>query len=203
MKRQLLSLLSIALFILSLVAPMSARKVAAGGDTQQTAPVNTTPDAFTLGPAVPGAYATLIRNKNGITTSVHTTETDAGVYSLWWVIFNHPENCNDPNDEYQCEYDLPDIIVNAIAHVSAGGNLNLSANLDVGGPYSGEVICPGIAGPCSGDGLTNPSGALVLLVLRYHGPATPGIVQNQLTEYLAGPDDCAICVDNQLVLFLP
>lgn len=203
MKRQLLSLSCILLFTLSVIAPLGTRSVAAVGASRQTAPVNTTPDAFNLGPEVPGAYATLVRNQKGITTDVHTTEDAPGVYSLWWVIYNHPENCNNPDNLYQCEYDLPDIIVNATANIASGGNLNLAAKLNVGGPYSGEVICPGFAGPCSGDGLTNPAGALVLLVIRYHGPATPGIVQDQLTQYLAGPDDCSVCVDNQLVLFLP
>jgi len=203
MKRRLLSLSCIALFTMWVVAPLNTR-VAADRARHQTSPVNTTPDGFVQGPEVPGAYATLVRNRNGITVNVHTTVVDAGVYSLWWVIFNHPETqCTNPDDAYPCEFDLPDIVVNATGHISAGGNLNISAWLGVGGPYSGEVICPGFAGPCSGDGLTNPEGALVLLVLRYHGPATPGIIPQQLTTYFGGPDDCALCADEQLVLFVP
>jgi hypothetical protein len=203
MKRQILSLSCVALFLMCFVAPFNSR-VAADRANHQTAPVNTTPDGFVLGPEVPGASATLVRSRNGITANVHTTVSSAGVYSLWWVIFNHPETqCTDPSDNYQCEYDLPDIVVNATGHISAGGNLNMSAWLGVGGPYSGEVICPGFAGPCSGVGLTNPEGAVVLLVIRYHGPATPGIIPQQLTTYLGGPDDCAVCVDEQLVLFAP
>jgi|SRR5215510_12049322 len=204
MKRQLLSLLSIALFMMSFVTPMSRRANAAAATSRQTSPVNTTPDGFIMGPEIPGAYATLVRNGNGITTNVHTFVGDAGAYTLWWIIYNHPEACNNPDNDYQCEFDLPDIVVNATGKISAGGNLNMSAWLGDGdGPFSGEVICPGFAGPCPGPGLTNPEGALVLLVLRYHGPATPGIIPEQLTTYLAGPDDCAVCTDNQLVLFLP
>ena len=203
MKRQLLSVLCVALFMMCFLTPFNSR-VAADRASHQTAPVNTTPDGFALGPAVPGASATLVRNRNGITANVHTTVPDAGVYSLWWVIFNHPETeCTNSSNAYQCEFDLPDIVVNATGHISPGGNLDLSAWLGVGGPYSGEVVCPGILGPCSGDGLTNPYGALVLLVIRYHGPATPGIIPQQLTTYLGGPNDCAPCVDEQLVLFIP
>ena len=203
MKRQLLSLLCFALFMMCFVAPFNSR-VAADRANHQTSPVNTTPDGFVLGPEVPGASATLVRNRNGITANVHTTVSDAGAYSLWWVIFNHPETeCTDPSNMYLCEYDLPDIVVNATGQISAGGNLNMSAWLGVGGPYSGEVICPGFAGPCSGEGLTNPEGALVLLVIRYHGAATPGIIPQQLTTYFGGPDNCAACVDEQLILFTP
>src|SRR5262249_2076998 len=180
------------------------RSVAADRANHQTSPVNLTPDGFIQGPEVPGASATLVRNRNGITANVHTTVPAPGVYTMWWVIFNHPETeCTNPTATYKCEYDLPDIVVNATGHVAAGGNLNLSASLGVGGPYSGEVICPGFAGPCSGEGLTNPEGALVLLVIRYHGPATPGIIPQQLTTYFGGPDDCAVCSDEQLVLFVP
>jgi len=189
--------------MMSFFAPIRSG-VAADRANRQTAAVNTTPDGFVLGSAVPGAYATLVRNKTGITANVHTTVPADGAYSLWWVIFNHPETeCTNPSNTYQCEFDLPDIVVNATGNISAGGNLNMSAWLGVGGPYSGEVICPGFAGPCSGEGLTNPQGALVLLVIRYHGPATPGIIPQQLTTYFGGPDGCAACVDEQLVLFTP
>jgi len=189
--------------MMCVVAPLDIH-VAADRALHQTSPVNATPDGFVLGPEVPGANATLVRNRNGITVNVHTTVADAGVYSMWWVIFNHPETqCTSPDDAYQCEFDLPDIVVNAAGKISSGGNLDISAWLGVGGPYSGEVICPGFAGPCSGDGLTNPQGALVLLVIRYHGPATPGIIPEQLTTYFGGPNDCAVCVDEQLALFVP
>ncbi len=200
MRKQLLSLLCVALFIMSFIAPMSSRSVAATGASQQTSPVNTTPDGFILGPEVPGAYATLIRNKNGITTNVHTTVADAGAYTLWWVIYNHPENCTNPDDTYSCEYDEPDIVVNATGHVSSGGNLNLSAWVGIGGPYSGEIIYDG-----PDDSLTNPTGAVVLLVVRYHGPAIPGMIPTQINTYLGGcPEDSgAPCADEQLVLFAP
>jgi hypothetical protein len=203
MKTRLLTFLCVALFLISAVAPLNNR-VAADRAGRQTSAVNTTPDGFVIGPAVPGASATLVRSKTGITANVHTTVPDAGAYTLWWVIFNHPESeCTSPSNTYPCEFDLPDIVVNATGNISAGGNLNLSAWLGVGGPYSGEVICPGFAGPCSGEGLTNPEGALVVLVIRYHGPATPGIIPQQLTTYFGGPNDCAACIDEQLVLFAP
>ena len=203
MKRRLLSLSCVALFMIWVIAPLNIH-VAADRALHQTSPVNTTPDGFVLGPEVPGASATIVRNRNGITVNVHTTVADAGVYSLWWVIFNHPETqCTSTDDAYPCEFDLPDIVVNAAGKISSGRDLDISAWLGVGGPYSGEVICPGFAGPCSGDGLTNPQGALVLLVIRYHGPATPGIIPQQLTTYFGGPDNCAPCSDEQLVLFVP
>jgi hypothetical protein len=38
-------------------------------------------------------------------------------------------------------------------------------------------------------------------VVRYHGPAIPGGVQQQLTEYFGGCPDGSACIDEQIVAF--
>jgi hypothetical protein len=166
--------------------------IAAQRASVETQTVYTTPDGFLLGPPVPGAYATLVRNSQGLTTGVHTSVSSGpGVYSLWWLIYNDPASCAT----YLCTFDLPDIAVNATARIVPNGEASLNAHLSPGGPYSGEVVLGD-----SSTGLTNPEGALVFLIVRYHGPA--GNVDEQLTQYAGGcPGAGAPCVDEQIIVF--
>lgn len=194
--RKLLIIAVAALFSIafSFTPQSSVRSAAAQGATHETQTVYTTPDGFLLGDPVPGAYSTLVRNRNGLTTSVHTfVESGPGPYTLWWIIFNDPASCAT----YLCTFDLPDLAVNATGKmVPPRGVANFSAWVGPGGPYSGEVI---IGDP----GLTNPEGALITLVVRYHGPAIPGIIPQQLTYHSADfcPGGGAPCVDEQIVVF--
>src|SRR5215510_8449149 len=110
MKRKLLSILAVSLFLitLALTSLVVVQSAAAAGATRETVAVYTTPDGFLLGPAVPGAYATLVRNGKSLTTNIHTTVALApGVYTVWWVVWNHPGNCAT----YQCTFDEPDLAV--------------------------------------------------------------------------------------------
>jgi hypothetical protein len=143
---------------------------------------------------VPGSHATLTRNGNGLTTNVHTSVNEPGVYSVWWVLFNHPASCTT----YLCTFDEPDLVVNATGHIVPGvGNASFSARLTPGGPYSGEILYQGPE-----PNLTNVDGALITLVVRYHGAAIPGMISQQLTHFLGGcPDGGAPCQDAQLVVF--
>jgi hypothetical protein len=112
---------------------------------------------------------------------------------LWWIIYNNPGSCTT----YLCTFDLPDLAVNATARIVPRGAASLNAHLSPGGPYSGEVV---LGDPAVG--LTNIDGALVFLIVRYHGPATPGIIQDQLTQYAGGcPGAGAPCVDEQIIIF--
>ena len=196
MRRKLLLLPTGFLFLIALgfTSQVSVQRVGAAGAARETQPVYTTPDGFLLGPAVPGAYATLVRNKNGLTTNVHTTVmSGAGAYTVWWVVFNDPASC----EFYLCTFDEPDLVVNATGKIVPSGAANFSAWLGPGGPYSGEVIL-GDPEP----GLTNPAGALIVLVVRYHGPAISGSVPELLNTFLGGcPGGGAPCVDEQLVVF--
>ena len=111
MRRQLLLLpiSGLFLFALAFTSQLSVQSVIAAGASTETQPVYTTHDGFLLGSVVPGAYARLVRNRNGLTTNVHTLVEGSGVYTVWWVVFNHPEDCAT----YLCTFDEPDIVVNA------------------------------------------------------------------------------------------
>lgn len=196
MRKQLLTLLLVALFAIPLsTAPhVGSQNVAAQGATRETQPVYTTPDGFLLGSPVPGALANLVRGQNGITTNVQTAVAVPGAYTVWWIVFNHPAACAT----YLCTFDEPDLISYAAGHiVSPGGSANLSGSLRVGGAR-GEVIYEG-----PDPDLTNPGGALITLVVRYHGPALAGMIPQQISTFLGGcpPGGGLSCQDVQLVVF--
>lgn len=186
-------ILAAALCALTLSLTTSTRVTAESAD-RETVPVYTTPDGFLLGAPVPGANASLVRGSNGITTNVHTFVTAPGAYTLWWVVFNHPQNCQT----YLCTFDEPDFVIGATGHPVNGAEIsNLSARLNVGGPYNNEILYEG-----PDPGLTNPDGALITLVIRYHGTDLESGGSKQFRRFLAGcPDDGAPCEDVQLVVF--
>jgi hypothetical protein len=195
MKRRRLLLPISILFVLALsfTSLVNVQRVDGAGATRETQPVYTTTDGFHPDSPVPGAYATLVRNKEGLTTNVHTSLASGGVYTIWWVIFNHPEDCSS----HLCIDDLPDLVVNATGRiVPLGSPANFGAWVGMGGPYSGEIILEG-ADPS----LTNPAGALITLVIRYHGAPIPGMIPEQLSTFEGGCPGGVGCVDEQLVFF--
>ena len=151
--------------------------------------------------AVPGAYSRLLRTDNSLTVNIHTSDLPPGAYSVWWVIYNHPELCTvpfeclDPAHDETVDSPVQFALQNATGKVvGTAGVGNFSASIKIGGPPSGEVL--------QGPGLLNPAGALVVMVVRYHGPAIPGMIPQQISTFYGG---CAInnCEDLQFVVHEP
>ena len=113
----------------------------------------------------------LVRTVDGISMNIDTTDLPVGAYTVWWIIFNNPAGCSDG----ACgENDVLPPPGTAEAQVSAlwatGGIVgpdrmgHFSASIGVGlDAAPGQVLF--------GDGVTNPMGSEVHLVVRYHGPA--------------------------------
>jgi hypothetical protein len=144
---------------------------------------------------IEGAESTLVRTDNGISMTYKTSGLEPGtVATIWWVIFNEPENCIVSN---MC---TPDDVVgpnNRIAEadisvffaagtiIGGSGKAHYAAGLQANkltvdpDPAANQLI--------DGDGiLKNPRGAEVHLVLRSHGPKIPGLVHQQLKTFDAG-----------------
>jgi len=136
--------------------------------------------------------STLHRNKNNITVNFKTDGLIPGhAVTLWWVIWNNPENCTTP---YQCtdvDFAIADQvnveILYAAGHVVGfNGQGNFSASLkenDNSGSVN-ELMGLPIAG-----GLLDAQKAEVHLVIRTHGPKIPGEVNEQISSYVGGCDD--------------
>ena len=113
----------------------------------------------------------MVRGIEGISMNIDTTDLPVGAYSLWYVIFNDPSGCSDG----ECgENDVlpppgtPDANVSVLW--ATGGVVgpdrvgHFSASLGTGVDAAlGQVIY--------GDGLVNPMGAEIHVIVRYHGPA--------------------------------
>ena len=168
-------------------------------------------------------HSKLWRDDDGVRMSFKTSElAPAETLTIWWVVFNEPENCSAPG----CGED--DIFVNgdpnqglnlaAIAAAdivagyatgkvaSEGGQANLNARLGEGeiGP---EVIFG------AGALLKDTRGAEIHLVARSHGPAIPGLEDIQTGSYAGGcevflnppaiPEAEGECADIQFSVHLP
>lgn len=121
---------------------------------------------------IPGGSATLLRSVRGASFSAQAAglEPDAA-YTVWWIIFNNPENCENPGGPNGALCNAPDLgnpavngsVVWATGRVSdAYGFASFDAHLIRGGTPPGQVLLgPGLVG----------NGAEIHMVYRSHGPA--------------------------------
>ncbi len=161
-------------------------------------PTTTTVRSFSDGNVVPGSSASLIRTDAGVSATLATTGLPVGdVVTMWWVVFNHPENCSGPSagHPFQCgRSDLGNPAVEASVLFATGRVIS-----DGGAAYYGAHLSVGdTSGALFGPGLLFPSSAHVHLVLHDHGPADPRIVSQELHSF----DVCnPTCVDIQFAVF--
>ncbi|SNQ60301.1 hypothetical protein MNV_1740046 [Candidatus Methanoperedens nitroreducens] len=140
------------------------------------------------GSVIPGAGSKLIRTDEGVTMELHTSELPAkNAVTTWWVIFNKPENCTEGQAPLRCgEGDLgnPDVqasVMFAAGSISsANGKATFGSHLSVGDT---EGCQTGL--PCS-QGLTDPKGADIHLIVRDHGPIIPDMLDEQISTFGGG-----------------
>jgi hypothetical protein len=200
MKKLVFSLFAVALLaVIGLTAPVAVRSADQDQDVNPLRRIiGANDEGFITGDVVPGATARLQRSADGLKVNIHTSDLPAGAYTIWWAVYNYPENCTGP-----CGFDddfnpaVGSFWVNATGKViSNGDHANFAAHLDADGPF-GEIIV-------DGPGIVNPLGAEVQFVVRYHGPAIPGLIEEQTSTFLGGcPDGGFPCEDLQFVVFKP
>jgi hypothetical protein len=182
----------------------------------QESPVHRFADAT----AVDDAFARLTRYNGVVTAVISTDDLVAGdVYTLWWVVFNAPENCSNG----VC--DLDDIFaVDENGSVPRDADGNRVMNMD--GIAAAEISVLHAAGGYSehgslstsawlregatpwtvfGAGLLDAETAEIHLVVRTHGPKLDGAFADQLSTFGGGcePMDAAPCDDVQFAIFMP
>jgi hypothetical protein len=133
----------------------------AGAATQTTSPV-----ATFAGKQV--GTSTLTRTDSGVAFSLSTTGLEAGhAVTVWWMVFN-------PDGSLSVQY--------AAGHViDQGGIAEFGARLSVG-DTDGVIN--------NGPGLLDAQAANVVLVVRDHGPADPGMVDEQIHTFKACNPTC-------------
>jgi len=163
---------------------------------------------FADGSEVEGAEATLLRTRSNVRMTIKTLDLDPhDTYTVWWVIFNNPENCQNISEgDFRC--DLFDLffsegvnasVLYAAGHVIGGnGKGNFAGSLregDISGcqaPWDAfdlGLLDPELEGQSfdlCGEGLEDSSEADIHLVVRTHGPKIPGLVNDQINTFAGG-----------------
>lgn len=81
---------------------------------------------------VEGATAQLKRTKSGAAYSFRTTGLEKGhVVTMWWVIFNNPEECENPVPDLKSECNLPDLSNPDVEPSVMGSGATSSAGAEV------------------------------------------------------------------------
>ena len=150
---------------------------------------------------VPGASATLVRNDTGVGMTLHTSGLTPGdAVTVWWVIFNNPQYCTHGMFGARCG--VGDLIVfggdprvDSSLLYAAGHVIGADGVGNYGGRLrEGELTRDTVFGP----GIVDSRTADVHLVVHDHGPAQPGIVNDEIHSFgVCNPT----CTDIQAAAF--
>jgi hypothetical protein len=148
--------------------------------------------------------ATLLRNDKKISMTFQAENlTPGNAYTIWWVIWNNPAECATPN---AC--DVVDFSQTQVVRVDA----LFAAGHVVGNSGVGHFAASRKEGDISGStnylfgepafALEDARTAEVHLVIRDHGPAIPGKLNDQISSYL-GSCDIYACYEPMFAIFSP
>ena len=134
----------------------------------------------------------LVRNQNGVTVTVNTSDLEPGsAQTVWWIVFNNPEECVDGcNGADLSNPDVNGDVIYAAGNVVGGnGTSNFAAHLNEG-DNDGSIFEGAFGFP--GSGLIDAETAEIHLVVRSHGQAIPGMIDEQIHTFNGGcpPNDC-------------
>ena len=137
--------------------------------------------------------STLTRTPNGVNFRFATNGLNSGhAYTLWVVIWNAPQNCEDGCDGFDLftETALPDMLYGAGNVVGGSGQATFSGRIQVG-DASGSVQAPlGLAA----NGLMYPYDAEIHFIVKDHGPKLPAYMPDMIQTLAGGCTDTGIPV---------
>ena len=169
--------------VLLLAASLAAGVVALPAQAEPAKRTVSPVTLFMSTTVVPDAWSAVVRNDNGIAATLHTSGLAPGsAATMWWVFFNNPSACVG-------ECDMPDLfnpIVQASVQYAAGHVIGGEGTADYGA-YITEGDTSGCAAPslpCNG--LIDSRAALVHLIVRSHGQALPGAIDEQISSFNGG-----------------
>lgn len=150
---------------------------------------HSTSPVFTIPPAPPDLVgsSTLVRNDNGVSVTLETSDLEPGhVVTLWWIVANEPDDCEEglPGlsqcgpDDHVAGRGAMSVLHAAGRIVNEDGTARYGAHLRVG-----DVSRALFAGE---PGLTDARGAEVILVLKSHGPRIPTMTADMLRTFAGG-----------------
>ncbi len=186
---------SVALMTMLAVLLMGALPAAAQDEDMAPATQISTSDVFGFpgtawaGQPVAGASSSYNAYEEGVSATFDTTGLVPGhLVTMWWVVFNHPELCTNPEGGLRCGE--PDLLIMGGDEAIEGTVLNAGGHIvgpDGAGHFGSYLATGDTSGVMiEGPGLTNPLGADVHLVLRDHGPLQPGLFVDALSTFGGG-----------------
>lgn len=161
--------------------------------------------------------AYLSKNNSGFTVNYKTIGLAQNhAYTLWVVVWNKPENCTTPNACMDVDFAIADLVEVEVMYVAGhvvgnSGKGNFSGHVNEGDDSGSTNAFFGLPGF---GGLQDVDAAELHFVLRSHGPAIPGEVNDQISSYEGGcstffppftavPENPGECGDFQFAIFPP
>jgi hypothetical protein len=143
-----------------------------------------------------------VRNDGGVNYVLKTSQLTPGdAVTMWFGVYNNPDACA------ASPCDFPDALnpateadfLYAAGHVIGGSGQATFAGHRSVGDTEGSIF--------SGVGLLNPMGAEIQLIVRSHGPAIPGMTDEQISTFNGGcnpgePNE-GLCEDVQFSVHQP
>lgn len=164
---------------------------------------------FSDGSVVMEDGSMLNRTPNGVSATLQTKDLPAGNgVTMWWVIFNNPEECTAGVGGFRCgEGDLFNPDVDASVVYAAGKFIGNSGKAT----FSSYLLEGDVSGAYFGPGLVDSSVADIHLVVRDHGPLNPELASEMIHSFGANctpgtdpfgvdPDGDYACVDLQFAV---
>jgi hypothetical protein len=180
-----------------LVAAMALALVGVSGASAQAAVHRQTDPVrwFSDGSVVQGAWSTLTTSDTGAQFTLTTNGLAPGhEVTVWWVVFNHPENCTHGVLGLRCgegDLSVPGVeasVLYGAGHVIGGsGMASYGASLGVG-DTSGALFGPGLLDPLSAD---------IHLVVHDHGILSADQIATGIHNFGPCADPVPDCEDVQ------
>ncbi len=145
----------------------------------------TTSTVYTFDGNIEVGSSKIVRNNNGVTVTVNTSELDPGsAVTIWLVVFNNGTSGG------------PDDVIYGAGHVvGPNGTANFAAHLNEGDTGGSLFLQPS-------PGLIDAETAEIHIVVRSHGPFDPGRIPEQIHTV---ENDCdeEVCEDLQFAIHQP
>ena len=194
--------------------------VAASPSAQSADPIPTSTNQvfrFADGSSVEHSWSTLNRYDDGLAMTLHTDDLTPGdTYTIWWVVFNQPQNCSDgvcnDNDIFQFD-DAGNMVTDdageSLLNMDAIEAAQISVQYATGsyvddsiGHFAAAVGLGQVPGIVFGPGVVEPTSAEVHLVVRTHGEMIDTLFDEQILTF-AGACDINVCIDEQFSVHQP
>ncbi len=175
--REMFRIIAVGGFILALLSPYAGPDTAAASTstvTKQTIPVKSLQD----GHVIEGSNAKLQRRSGSLKVKVKTRELHSGeTVDVLWAVFNDPSACTEGNPVTGSPCgpnDLPNDATGATLQFAAGGTVDEDGEFKISASIAVGDTSGCLEGfPCR-EGVTNPLGAEVHVVIVQDGTVVQG-----------------------------